>query len=429
MKKFKLLPSLIMLVLCIGVLAVGVYALTPISNSIAGTISISAGKASIAITGYIDNTEVYPRTELHEGMEWAIASSNLNFNASNYFFPEDVPSKVIRLKIENLSSVPYGVFFCDHADVNATASNIKTTGEIKSTSDSSKTIVNASMDYYKYISSTDSNSTLDQVDMTITLSVASLTASAQTGKFTYYLNIEEYNSSLNTTEEFVKVDDSLTTIDASAYADNTSIKNVIIPSTITSIGANAFSGCTGLTKITIPPSVITIGAGAFNGCSNLQKIIVGTHAEAGDFGGSASLPTANDKSWYLNGVYLSTPVLSYGTEEFVFVWGDKYVQSKVLITVTATASSMHDGTDVKPVVSGGGEYSIGETVTFTFSATVPSQKLATFHVALRAYNSDGDILDNVMVFDVEETSVEYSFTLEEDSYTIYGFVYECADSL
>ncbi len=95
MKKFKILPSLIMLVLCIGVLAVGVYALSPISNSIAGTINITAGKASIAITGYIDNTEVYPRTELHGNMDWTIDSSKLNFDASNYYFADQVPTKEI----------------------------------------------------------------------------------------------------------------------------------------------------------------------------------------------------------------------------------------------------------------------------------------------------------------------------------------------
>ncbi len=60
------------------------------------------------------------------------------------------------------------------------------------------------MDYYKYVSAEDTSSTLDQVDMTITLSVASITSSTQTGTFTYYLNVEEYNSSLNATEEFVK---------------------------------------------------------------------------------------------------------------------------------------------------------------------------------------------------------------------------------
>ena len=425
MKKFKLLPSLIMLVLCIGVLAVGVYALSPISNSIAGTINISAGKASIAITGYIDNTEVYPRTELHKGMEWEIASSNLNFNASNYFFPEDVPSKVIKLKIENLSNVPYGVFFCDSADVNATSSNIKTSGEIKSTSDNSKTIANASMDYYKYISVADTTSTLDQVEMTITLSVASITSSTQTGKFTYYLNVEEYNASLNTTEEFIKVDDNLTTINASAYANKTNIKNVIIPSTITSIGASAFSGCTSLTEIIIPSSVTSIGAGAFDGCSSLQKLIVDAHSEAGNFGGSANLPTANDKSWYLNGVYISTATLSYGTEEFVFILGDKYVQPKVLITVTAIAGSMHDGTDINPVVSGGKEYSIGETVTLTFNCSMVPSHALSFMVVLRAYDNNGAILDNITLFDEWDTSVEYSFTLEESSYTIYGFVYEC----
>ena len=342
MKKFKLLQSVLMLVLCMGVLTAGVLALNPISNSIAGTISVSSGKASLAITGYVDDVIVYPRTELHGGMDWKIASNKLNFDASNCFFPEQVPAKEIKLVIENLSNVPYGVFFCDTAGISATSNNIKTTGEVKSASNSSMTIANASMDYYKYISAADSSSTLDQAEMTITLSVANISTAAQSGSFTYYLNVEEYDPSLNTTEEFIKIDDGLTAIAESKYSGDTNIKNAIIPSTITSIGANAFNGCIGiedisipssvtaigvgafanctsLTEILIPSSVTSIGAGAFDDCISLQKIVVEAHSSSGNFGGTANLPVIDGMEWYIrDDATESQQSLSYNTTTIVY---------------------------------------------------------------------------------------------------------------
>ncbi len=414
MKKVKLIPSLIMLMLCIGVLSVGIYALNPISNSIAGTISISAGKASLAITGYVDSTIVYSRTELHGGMDWTIDSSKLNFDASSYFFPEQVPSKEIKLVIENLSNVPYGVFFCDTAGINATSSNIKTTGEVKS---GTTTIVNASMDYYKYISVADSNSTLDQVEMTITLSVANISTSAQSGSFKYYLNVEEYNSSLNTTEEFIKVDDSLTAIEASAYADNASIKNVIIPNTITSIGASAFSGCTGLKEITIPASVTTIGAGAFDGCTALEKIIVEAHSTTSDFGGSANLPELEDYSWYLNGELLDGEMLSYSSTKNIFTTGKKVIIPKKIIVVGVEAFSGH-GSEAK--VSGDGEFRIGEKTTIKLELTgVPSN----YSYIITLYGIDDSDNRNMIKYWANSTA-EYEVEIKEDMITEYSFSVE-----
>ena len=387
MKKVKLIPSLIMLVLCIGVLAVGVFALSPISNSIAGTISISAGKASLAITGYVDNTIVYSRTELHGGMDWTIDSSKLNFDASNYFFPEQVPSKEIKLVIENLSNKPYGVFFCDYADVNATSSNIKTTGEVKS---GTTTIVNASMDYYKYISVADSSTTLDQVEMTITLSVANISTSAQTGSFKYYLNVEEYNSSLNTTEEFIKVDDSLTAIEASAYANNTTVKNVIIPNTITAIGASAFSGCTSLTEITIPASVTTIGAGVFDGCTALEKIIVEAHSSSGSLGDTANLPIVEGKAWFIGDTLVeytsSEQLLTYSTTKQEYTLKN-YTAPKQMIEILLTHEALMNSsaTDEDIILYGWGTYEEGMIIKLSFS--IDGETRVSGIVYFLAYNN------------------------------------------
>lgn len=67
-------------------------------------------------------------------------------------------------------------------------------------------------------------------------------------------------------------DDGATRIPASAFANCTSLTNVVLPSTMMSIGANAFSNCTSLAEITIPASVITIDASAFGGCTALRRV-------------------------------------------------------------------------------------------------------------------------------------------------------------
>lgn len=87
-------------------------------------------------------------------------------------------------------------------------------------------------------------------------------------------------SSINLTS--VSLPSTLTTIGASAFANNPGITTISIPSSVTTIGDGAFSSC-GLTSIVIPASVTSIGdtqdgiysqPGAFNSCSNLTSITV-----------------------------------------------------------------------------------------------------------------------------------------------------------
>ena len=52
MKKIKLLPSMLLLVLCLAVLGVGIYAAQPASNTISGTVTVTAANAEVAIEVY-----------------------------------------------------------------------------------------------------------------------------------------------------------------------------------------------------------------------------------------------------------------------------------------------------------------------------------------------------------------------------------------
>lgn len=61
----------------------------------------------------------------------------------------------------------------------------------------------------------------------------------------------------------------VTSIGASAFADNVYLERIELPDTLKNIGANAFKGCTALKRIDIPASVTAIGSAAFEGCTSL----------------------------------------------------------------------------------------------------------------------------------------------------------------
>lgn len=63
----------------------------------------------------------------------------------------------------------------------------------------------------------------------------------------------------------------ITEIPKYAFADCTSLKNIIIPETVTSIGEGAFRACA-MNEITIPSSVTTYGIYIFRGCHNLHTV-------------------------------------------------------------------------------------------------------------------------------------------------------------
>ncbi len=66
--------------------------------------------------------------------------------------------------------------------------------------------------------------------------------------------------------------DTVTSIDKTAFYNNTSIKSVTIPDTVTSIGDWAFYNCTSLKNVTNSNSLISIGENAFYQCYSLINV-------------------------------------------------------------------------------------------------------------------------------------------------------------
>ena len=68
----------------------------------------------------------------------------------------------------------------------------------------------------------------------------------------------------------------VTSINSSAFKNNTTLSTIIIGDNITSIGSEGFNGCTSLTNITFGTSILTIGSEAFKDCALTSVTIPNT---------------------------------------------------------------------------------------------------------------------------------------------------------
>ena len=109
MKKIKLLPSILLLVLCLGILGVGIYAAKPASNTISGTVSVTAANAEVEISVYQDNYDsANPATNRQSTATTragaTLAFGDFTFDASGADTKYDVPMKEIIIVVKNHST-------------------------------------------------------------------------------------------------------------------------------------------------------------------------------------------------------------------------------------------------------------------------------------------------------------------------------------
>ena len=104
MKKTKLLSAFVMLMLCIAVVGIGIYAITPTTHSITGTITVTQGgnliKMQLLYNGQPLSGE---ETTRHESKTLEFNSNVVEFDCDDYYDAVDVPHQTITLKLTNLS--------------------------------------------------------------------------------------------------------------------------------------------------------------------------------------------------------------------------------------------------------------------------------------------------------------------------------------
>ena len=200
MKKFKLLPSILMLVLCIAVLAVGIYAASPTSHSVVGTVKITAGGANVSITGYLDDgdgdysddVKVTDTYTSRKPQTISIYANALDFNCTNAFDISEVAEKKLYFKVDNLSSYSLGAYFLEGTvpESGTTMGNIAESKNFNGVMGTTTipNLITATFTEYTEVPAQDS------AYMYSTLNLNQLNSEASTVTLNLNLNIEKYNS-------------------------------------------------------------------------------------------------------------------------------------------------------------------------------------------------------------------------------------------
>ena len=247
MKKVKLIPSILMLVLCVGVLAVGIYAAKPSVNNITGSLTIVPPDALVEISASVGDTQIIEPQGVAYGKTFDISDA-LKLDqrgATNIWEVEDA---VLTISITNLSNKELGAYFYSGTGVKdglATADDILY-------ADTLGDKIDVALSPYRHIGIADANATTDTITMTIGFNLKALTDDAETHEFNYTLNIEEYvpnytdeSTNVNTLE-FAKISSTVngqprTEVPGSAFVGSDKLRMVCVPSTIIELDCVAFN--------------------------------------------------------------------------------------------------------------------------------------------------------------------------------------------
>jgi len=121
----------------------------------------------------------------------------------------------------------------------------------------------------------------------------------------------------------VVIENGVTNIGSSAFANLSGLTSVTIPNSVTTIGNAAFANLSGLTSVTIPNSVTTIGSAAFVS-SGLTSVTIPNSVTT--IGGSAFFANS-----YLRTVVIGSSVTSIGAEAFRNCWSLTSIISYALV--------------------------------------------------------------------------------------------------
>ncbi len=262
MKKTKLIPSVLILILCLGVLGVGIYAATPANNKISGTIKVNAASANVEITGYIGDDVDFPEESTRTGISWTLDQEKITFtpNVNNV---NDVDDIIVKIKIKNKSQKALGAYFYNKTDDKKTPATDQDIATYTQISCDGKPLADAFLSSYAYISPYDDNATNtdnDIVFMTATIRLTHLYDDKDMyGDIDLILNIEEYESNVDaedltavsgpdqtgspTVSGFVKLSDdaSFTELPIGCFHKNKNITYAVIPNNITTLNNACFT--------------------------------------------------------------------------------------------------------------------------------------------------------------------------------------------
>ena len=134
----------------------------------------------------------------------------------------------------------------------------------------------------------------------------------------------------------VELQNSITTIEDSAFYGRTKLENVLLPDSVKTIGSYAFRKCSNLTGIEIPDNVTKIGNYIFADCVNLESVSLPGQAKS-----IGSFAFSNCKG--LQNITIPKGVTSIGNKAFYCC---SNLESVIIPnTVTSIESNAFDGCD------------------------------------------------------------------------------------
>ena len=200
MKKIKILPSILMLIACIAVLGVGVFAVAPTQNKINGSITINASNPEIIISVYsygqdgnLNSSPFFGPQNVRSGVE--IPFGTLEFDLSKANSQSDLENLGIKfvIRIENPTSTELGAYFTDEFLTEPIETKQLTTA------DSQTDVVSASLSKYTKLNPATSETEYGSCDMEITFKLLKFSSSSTTVNLIddenkIYLNIGAFDS-------------------------------------------------------------------------------------------------------------------------------------------------------------------------------------------------------------------------------------------
>ena len=207
MKKIKILPSILMLIACVAILGVGVFAIAPTQNTISGSITINASNTPVSIELFIDGVSQGPAETVRSGKTFDVGSLVWETDSVNTI--NELKEKRVTFKIQNLStSQSLGAYFFKKGstvaeDKLATGDNIMLDGFMfvdgAEENDENK-IATISCTPYMYLAKYDdegTNTVFDTIEMTMIFNVYQLFDTAKTSTIDFALNIETYQPNIS----------------------------------------------------------------------------------------------------------------------------------------------------------------------------------------------------------------------------------------
>ena len=245
MKRIKLIPSLILLALCIAILGIGIYAAAPAGNTITGTVTVNAANAEVGIALYDDPTGYNPgvggyqfgdgttkKGNTRTGL--SLSYSAVEFDASSANVLSDVATVTKLIVVKNNSTTKHlGVYFWNRLDTDTIHSsdpgwvNGSVPSQAKMTYDNSYNVTGSDIIYGNQTTHYNpTNPAVDSplngkvkldctfyshiapggvVEMFVRFSLASMVETdISATALNLYLNVEEYQPNNSDTTGFVK---------------------------------------------------------------------------------------------------------------------------------------------------------------------------------------------------------------------------------